>query len=59
MKASIYNAEGVIVTNEFPAAQFGNVELLSSALFNKRYTTRLWLNPVSGAIDRLEADQPK
>ena len=59
MKASIYNTEGVIVTNEFPAAQFGNVELLSGALFNKRYTTHLWLNPVSGAIDRLEAEQPK
>ena len=59
MKASIYNADGVIVTNEFPAAQFGNVELLSGALFNKRYTTHLWLNPVSGAIDRLDAEQPK
>ena len=59
MKASIYNAEGVIVTNEFPAAQFGNVELLSGALFNKRYATHLWINPVSGAIDRLEAEQPK
>ena len=59
MKTSIYNADGVIVTNEFPAAQFGNVELLSGALFNKRYTTRLWLNPVTGAIDRLEAEQPK
>ena len=59
MKVSIYNADGVIVTNEFPAAQFGNVELLSGALFNKRYTTHLWLNPVSGAIDRLDAEQPK
>jgi hypothetical protein len=59
MKTSIYNADGVIVTNEFPAAQFGNVEILSGALFNKRYTTRLWLNPVTGAIDRLEAEQPK
>lgn len=59
MKASIYNTDGVIVTNEFPAAQFGNVELLSGALFNKRYTTHLWLNPISGAVDRLEAEQPK
>ena len=59
MKATIYNADGTIVTNEFPAAQFGNVELLSGALFNKRYTTRLWLNPVSGAVDRIEAEQPK
>ena len=59
MIASIFNADGVIVTNEFPAAQFGNVELLSGVLFNKRYTTRLWLNPVSGAIDRIEAEEPK
>ena len=59
MKTTIYNADGVVVTNEFPAAQFGTVELLSGALFNKRYTTHLWLNPVSGAVDRLEAEQPK
>ena len=59
MKSTIFDATGELVTNEFPAAQFGNVELLSGALFNKRYTTHLWLNPVSGAIDRIEAEQPK
>ena len=59
MKSTIFDTNGEIVTNEFPAAQFGNVELLSGALFNKRYTTHLWLNPVTGAIDRLEAEQPK
>lgn len=59
MKATIFNTTENIVTSEFPAAQFGNTELLSGALFNKRYTTRLWLNPVTGAIDRLEAEQPK
>ena len=59
MKATIFNADGVIVSSELPAAQFGNTELLSGALFNKRYTTHLWLNPVTGAIDRLEAEQPK
>ena len=42
-----------------PAAQFGNVELLSGELFNKHYGTHLWLNPVTGAIDKLEAEQPK
>jgi hypothetical protein len=47
------------LTNEFPAAQFGNTELLSAALFNKRYTTHLWLNPLSGAVERLDAEQPK
>ena len=44
---------------EMPAAQFGNVELLSGELFNKHYGTHLWLNPVTGAIDKLEAEQPK
>lgn len=59
MKVTIFDAVEPIVSTELPAAQFGNVELLSGALFNKRYTTRLWLNPVTGAVERLEADQPK
>ena len=59
MKATIFNADGIITAKDLPAAQFGNTELLSGALFNKRYATHLWLNPVTGAIDRLEAEQPK
>lgn len=49
----------VVSQADFPAAQFGNVELLSGDLFNKHYSTRLWLNPLTGNIDRLEAEQPK
>lgn len=48
-----------ILAADYPAGQFGQTELLSGALFNKRYTTHLWLNPLSGAVERLEADQPK
>jgi len=59
MKVTIYDAVEPLVINDLPAAQFGNVELLSGALFNKRYATHLWLNPVTGAIERLEAEQPK
>ena len=59
LRSTISNSEGVLLTNEFPAAQFGNTELLSAALFNKRYTTHLWLNPLSGAVERLDAEQPK
>ena len=59
LRSTISNAQGQIVTTEFPAGQFGNVELLSGALFNKRYTTRLRLNPLSGAIDHLDAELPK
>ena len=59
LRATISNAQGQIVANEYPAGQFGNVELLSGALFNKRYTTRLRLNPLSGAIEHLDAEIPR
>ena len=59
MRVSVSNATQTLVIDDFPAGQFGNVELLSGALFNKRYTTRLTLNPVSGAVERLDAELPK
>ena len=59
LRSTVSNAQGIIATDEFPAGQFGNVELLSGALFNKRYTTRLRLDPLSGAIDLLDAELPK
>ena len=59
MLVSIEHKEQTISATELPAPQFGNVELLSGDLFNKHYTTHLWLNPVSGGVDRLEAEQPK
>ena len=59
MRITISSADRVLSTVEHPAAQFGNVELLSGELFNKHYTTHLWLNPITGAVDRLEAEQPK
>ena len=59
MKVTIYDAVEPLHVVELPAGQFGNVELLSGALFNKRYATHIWMNPISGAVDRLEAEQPK
>ena len=59
MRSTIADATKTLVSNEYPAGQFGNVELLSGALFNKRYTTHLLLHPISGAVDRLDAEQPK
>ena len=56
---AILAGNDVVSTEAFPAAQFGNVELLSGDLFNKHSGTRLWLNPLSGAVDKLEAEQPK
>lgn len=59
MRVTIYQGAQQEQCIEMPAAQFGHVELLSGELFNKRYTTHLWLNPVSGVVERLDAEQPK
>lgn len=59
MRSTITCGADILAHNEFPAAQFGNMELLSGDLFNKHYGTRIWLNPVTGSIDKLEAEQPK
>jgi hypothetical protein len=59
MRATLYQGIDVLQTQEHPAAQFGRVELLSGDLFNKHYDTHLWLNPVTGAVDRLQAEEPK
>ena len=59
MLSTIYCGNDVVSEEEFPAGQFGYVELLSAELFNKHYGTRLWLNPITGGIDKLQADQSK
>ena len=59
LRSTLSDGQGIIIAEEFPAGQFGNVELLSGALFNKRYTTRLQLNPLSGAIEHLDAELPR
>ena len=59
LRSTLYAGIEQLSSAEYPAAQFGHVELLSGDLFNKRYTTHLWLSPLTGAVDRLEAEQPK
>lgn len=59
MRVVIEHDDRVLSTTEMLAGQFGYVELLSGDLFNKHYTTHLWLDPVGGNVDRLEAEQPK
>ncbi len=57
--ASVTRGAETLVEMDFPAGQFGNVELLSGDLFNKRFTTQLTLSPVTGGIEKLKAEQPK
>ena len=59
LRSTISDAQGIVNTAEFPAGQFGNVELLSGALFNKRCTTRLWIHPLSGAVEKIDVEQNK
>lgn len=60
-KITVTVSDGASVTDTFDAsaAQYGYAELLSGELFNKRYTTHLTLNPATGGIEKLEAEQPK
>lgn len=39
---------------EFPIAQFGTVDVLSSTLFNKGTNTKVMLSPSTGAIQKIE-----
>ena len=59
LRSTVSDGRGLSIAEEFPAGQFGHTELLSGALFNKRYTTHLILNPLSGAIEQLDAELPK
>lgn len=59
MRSTIYEGISTVVSDELAAPQFGQTMLLSASLFNKRYTTRLWLDALTGAVLRLDAEQPK
>ncbi len=59
LRASIYEGVRLLQAAEHPAPQLGETQLLSADLFNKHYATRLWLNALTGAVERLDADQPK
>ncbi|MCR4602851.1 MAG: DUF4831 family protein [Prevotella sp.] len=59
LRSTVFEGINTVITNEFPAPQFGHTLLLSGDLFNKRYATRLHLNALTGAVERLDADQPK
>lgn len=59
IKATILKGNDPMGSFEILTAQSGHTELLSGELFNKRFTTHLTLNPVTGGVAKLEAEQPK
>ncbi len=50
---SVFNASGELCKGEFPMGQFGNVEILSKVLFDKRATTQVTFYSSNGAIKQL------
>lgn len=54
----ISSPEGIRYSATHVLAQYGRVEHLGGELFNKRYTTRVYLSPETGGITKIEADQP-
>ncbi|MGN1262417.1 MAG: DUF4831 family protein [Prevotella sp.] len=59
IKIDLAKGTQTIASFNFQAGQYGYTELLSGDLFNKRFTTHLTLNPITGGVAKLEAEQPK
>ncbi len=56
MDITIFNGTGnTLAKEQFQAPQFGKLEILSGELFGKKQSSRLILNPQTGAISKIEA----
>ena len=55
----IYYQRQKIYENDFALGQFGYVEHLGEELFNKKMGTHVIFNANTGALEKLEAEQPK
>ena len=53
----LHDRKGNILTSlTTPLSQLGHVEHLGGELFNKRFTTRVFLSPTTGAILKIEGE---
>lgn len=56
MDITVFNGTGnTLAKEQFQAPQFGKTEILSGELFGKKQSSRLILNPQTGAISKIEA----
>lgn len=55
----IYNPSKVFCEEEVSMGQFGNTEILSNALFDKKTTTQVLLYQNNGGIEKLTAQEPE
>ncbi|MBO4486675.1 MAG: DUF4831 family protein [Prevotella sp.] len=56
VNAILYCENKVLDRYEFNAGQFGGTESLSGALFGKKLTTKLVLNPLTGGIESIKEE---
>lgn len=55
----VFSDEKELASVTIPMAQFGRTEHLGGDLFNKKYTTKVQISPVTGNIVKIEAAQPE
>ena len=53
----VFNAQKEFVKEEMPITQFGETEVLTENLFNKKINTRVIFNPITGGIIKIDKDQ--
>ena len=58
VEVKIFNSDKVFASGTYPMGQFGNVEHLGAELFNKKMETQVFLNPVTGGIEKLQLPEP-
>lgn len=59
ISVKVFNNDKTFASSEFSAAQFGRCDILGSKLFDKKSTTHVLLNPATGAVEKLQAEEPK
>lgn len=59
IRITVSQASEPLFDKELTAGQFGNVELLGEELFNRKFITRIVLNPTHGGVEKIESEQLK
>lgn len=55
----VYSPSKVFAKLEVPMGQFGNIEVLSDALFDKKTTTQVLFYQNNGGVEKLTAEEPQ
>lgn len=59
VKIKVYSPSKVFTQLEVPMGQFGNTEILSDALFDKKTTTQVRFYQSNGGVEKLTAEEPQ